>query len=52
MPPRRVLLNVHIVEQKQRCKALYFGTGNVRSLVDNEGTVETAREKRVGGPKN
>ena len=28
---------------KQRCKAWYFGTWNVRSLVDIEGTVETAR---------
>ena len=28
---------------KRRCTAWYFGTWNVRSLVDNEGTVETAR---------
>lgn len=28
---------------KQRCKAWYYGMWNVRSLVDNEGTVETAR---------
>ena len=28
---------------KLRSKAWYFGTWNVRSLVDNEGTVETAR---------
>ena len=28
---------------KRKCKAWYFGTWNVRSLVDNEGTVETAR---------
>ena len=28
---------------KQRCKAWYFGTWNVCSLVDNKGTVETAR---------
>ena len=28
---------------KQRRKAWYFGTWNVRSLVDSEGTVETAK---------
>lgn len=28
---------------KLRSKAWYFSTWNVRSLVDNEGTVETAR---------
>ena len=32
---------MHIVEL--RIEAWYFGTRNVRSLVDNEGTVETAR---------
>ena len=43
MPPRRVLLNVHIVEQSKDVKLVYFGACNVCSLVDNEGTVETAR---------
>ena len=28
---------------KQRCKAWYLGTWNVQSLVDNEGSIETAR---------
>ena len=51
---RGISKNAHR-KAKQRCKAWYFGTCNVRSLVDNEGTLETARlssEKRVSGSKD
>ena len=40
MLPRRLATTIHA---HCRSKAWYFGTWNVRSLVDNEGTVETAR---------
>ena len=44
MVPRRLgtTMQAHC-RAKLRSKAWYFGTWNVRSLVDNEGTVETAR---------
>ena len=38
MPPRWLLLPPNI-----RTKAWYYGMWNLRSLFDNEGTVETAR---------
>ena len=35
--------HAHCRAKLSSSKAWYFGTWNVRSLVDNEGTVETAR---------
>ena len=44
MVPRKLATTMHAhCRVKLRSKAWYFGTWNVRSLVDNEGTVETAR---------
>ena len=44
MLPRRLATTIHAhCRAKLRSKAWYFGTSNVRSLVDNKGTVETAR---------
>ena len=44
MLPRRLGTTIHAhCRVKLISKAWYFGTRNERSLVDNEGTVETAR---------
>ena len=44
MLSRRLATTIHAhCRAKLRSKAWYFGTSNVRSLVDNKGTVETAR---------
>ena len=44
MVPRRLATTIHVhCRAELRSKAWYFGTRNVRPLVDNEGTVETAR---------
>ena len=44
MLPRRLATTIRAhCRAKLRSKAWYFGTSNVRSLVDNKGTVETAR---------
>ena len=42
MVPRRLATTIHAhCRAKLKTKAWYFGTWNVRSLVDNEGTVKT-----------
>ena len=44
MLPRRLATTIHAhCRAKLRSKAWYIGTWNVRSLVKNKGTVETAR---------
>ena len=42
LPRRLAIIHAHC-RAKLRSQAWYFGTSNVRSLVDNKGTVETAR---------
>ena len=44
MVPRKLATTIHVhCRAELISKAWYFGSRNVRSLVDNEGTVETAR---------